>query len=137
MTLQKSRKPRKPRKSRKPRKPRKPRKSRKSRNQSIEIITISADSWCGFCKMMESQKEDVKKIAKSHRAKYTFVSDQTSKSKFKKLKQKHNISSFPYHIVKKNGKVVGRATVDSNKFQEEGNDKGGGSEVIHRVKLHS
>jgi len=73
----------------------------------LEIITISADSWCGYCVKMAEQKDQVQKLAEKQGATYTFVSDTESKVQFESLREEHNVTGFPHSIIKKNGKVVG------------------------------
>ena len=73
-----------------------------------EVLILSAMSFCGYCKKIHANKDDIKKALKNHGIDLKYVSDTENKAEFEKLQKKYKVKGFPASIVLQNGKEMGR-----------------------------
>ena len=75
--------------------------------KGLELLVLSANSWCGFCKKMHSQVDELKKELGKHDIKLVYVSDTECKKEFERLKNKYNCQGFPCSFFLIDGEQVG------------------------------
>jgi thiol-disulfide isomerase/thioredoxin len=73
----------------------------------LELLVLSANSWCGFCKKMHGQVDELRKELGKHDIKLVYISDTECKDKFEKLKKKYNCQGFPCSFFLVDGEQVG------------------------------
>tara|TARA_B110000208_G_scaffold186831_1_gene243957 strand:+ start:306 stop:911 length:606 start_codon:yes stop_codon:yes gene_type:complete len=75
--------------------------------KGMELLVLSAKSWCGFCKKMHGQVDELKKELGKHDIKLVYVSDTECKKEFEMLKNKYNCQGFPCSFFLIDGEQVG------------------------------
>jgi len=75
--------------------------------KGLELLVLSANSWCGFCKKMHKQVDELGKELGKHDIKLVYVSDTECKEEFERLKNKYNCQGFPCSFFLIDGEQVG------------------------------
>jgi len=85
--------------------------SSSSGGQDYELVVLSAASWCGYCKKMAKQKEELAKELAKHGVKMTYIDDIKDKKEFEAMGEKlkkmgAELAGFPHSSLLKNGHRV-------------------------------
>ena len=75
--------------------------------KGLELLVLSANTWCGFCKKMHKQVDEMRKELAKHDIKLVYICDGDCKDEFEKLKKKYNCQGFPCSIFLIDGEQVG------------------------------
>jgi len=75
--------------------------------KGLELLVLSANSWCGFCKKMHKQVDELRKELAKHDIKLVYICDGDCKDEFEKMKKKYNCQGFPCSFFLIDGEQVG------------------------------
>jgi len=94
--------------------------SKSNSGKGYELIVLSASSWCGFCKKMKEQKQEMEKALEKKGIVMIYISDEDDKKLFEKVSKEHKASGFPHSVLLKDGKECGTISgyMSSEKFAE-------------------
>ncbi len=74
---------------------------------AVSVVTLSADSWCPYCKQMSAQEGELRAAMQAKGYAFRLVSDTADKEGFDKLSKAHGARAFPHTLVFKAGEKAG------------------------------
>nr|QBK86790.1 MAG: thioredoxin-related protein [Marseillevirus LCMAC103] len=72
----------------------------------VSVVTLSADSWCPYCKQMSAQVQELHAALQSKGCAFRLVSDTADKEEFDDLSKAYGARAFPHTVVFKGGQKI-------------------------------